>query len=214
MSPSEAWNNGIGRFPGMGSKALHKLPDTARHKLSTHCRQIRVGEQGIRFEVGSRRLVFWGDEAIPYKNTIIPVRWNLEEPELLHCVPPGRPVFTLKLRELPSSTATREQLAEAGRARHNWSASGRILFDGMKHQSISAIAIDSDYGAEVHAEGEAIMRATAEHRAETKAAKAEQRRLDGLSGTLNIPSDVKNRERAIAAALRRKARAEQSVIEL
>lgn len=208
-TPEEAWLNGIGGFPGMKDKPLRKLPDTARHLLSTHRRMVQVSGKGIRFEVGGRHLVFWGDALIPYKHVPggIPVRWNLEEPELLHCFPQGGAVFTLKARELNAWTATPEELAETGASRNRWVNSGKRLFDQMNHKLICTRQNDLEHSDAVHSEGVEIQKVTAEYRGQKAVEVKEDRRLKALAGTLNIPQGIKNPERAIAAAQRRMARA-------
>ncbi|MEI6784672.1 MAG: hypothetical protein WCQ21_27575, partial [Verrucomicrobiota bacterium] len=215
-SPEEAWLNGIGGFPGMREKQMRKLPDTARHLLSTHRRKVQVGGKGIRFEIGGRHLVFWGDELLPYKHSPkeMPVRWNLEEPELLHCFPPGGEMFTLKARELNAWTATPEELKETGAARNRWTNSGKRLFDQMDHKLICTRQNDLEHSAEVHAAGLEIQKVTAEYREQKTAEVKDVRRLKSLAGTLNIPQGIKDPERAIAAAQRRLARAAESGVEL
>jgi hypothetical protein len=214
VSSEEAWLNGIGGFPGIKDKPLRKLPDTARYKLSTHLRQLRVTEKGIRFEVGSKQLVFWGDELLPHMHKVISVRWNIEEPELLHCLPPGGDVFTMKHRELPSWTATPEQLAETGAARNRWIRHGKTIFDRLPHKLVNTVTRDMEHGPEVHEVGAAIQRQTEEHREQKAAAEKTERRLASLAGTLGIAQGIKNPERAIAAAQRRQARAAEAGVEL
>ena len=214
VSPEEAWLNGIGGYPGVKTKPLRKLNDTARHLLSTHWRELPVTDKGVRFEVGGKPLVFWGDELMPYKRKAIPVRWNIEEPELLHCLPPGGAVFTLKLRELGSWNATREELEETGAARNRWIKHGKIIFDNLPHKLIATVTRDTEHSGEVHAAGAAILADTAAHREETTTARRNQRRRESLAGTLGIPQNVKNPERAIAAAQRRLARASESEVEV
>ena len=132
VPPVEVWRNGIGRFPGVPASPLRKLSPSSRHLLSTHWRKVDVTQQGIRFEVGGRPRVFWGDELIPWKHKTLPVRWNIEEPELLHCLPPGEAPFTMKSRELNSWTATPEELSKTGAARNRWSRPCKAVCDNLR----------------------------------------------------------------------------------
>ena len=117
-SPLDIWQNGVGQFPGVAARPLRKLAPTARHLLSTHWRKVNVTGVGIRFEVGGKSLIFWGDELLPWKHKTLPVRWNIEEPELLHCLPPGGTPFTMETRELDSWTATgRRAIQDSGRSK-------------------------------------------------------------------------------------------------
>ena len=206
VSPEEAWLNGIGGFPGVKDKPLRKLGDTTRYLLSTHRRVLPVTEKGVRFEVGGKPLVFWGDALLPYKHKSITVRWNIEEPELLHCLPPGDgAVFTMKCRELGSWRATREELEETGAARNRWIKHGKTIFDQLPHKLVTTITRDAEHSDEVHAAGAAILADTAGHREGAATAKRQQRRRDALAGALGIRQNVKNPERAIAAAQRLQA---------
>ena len=214
VSPVEVWKNGIGQFPGIASSPLRKLAPSARHLLSTHWRSVGVTERGIRFEVGSRALVFWADELIAWKHKTLPVRWNIEEPELLHCLPPGGIPFTMKLRELDSSTATAAELSRTGADRNHWIRNGKALFDNLPHPFLRQITRDTEHGADVHAEGEAISQATEQHRVRKNADVRETKRLGALAGALGVPAGVKNPERAIAAAQRRLARVAEAGVEL
>ena len=213
VSPQEAWLNGIGGYPGLKQKPLRQLPATARHLLSTHRRKVQVGPDGIRFEVGGKLLVFWGDELGPYRNKVIPVRWNIDEPELLHCLPPGAAVFTMKLRELPSWTASREDLAEAGKARNRWINRGKVLFDKLPHKLVGTVIRDEEHRAEVHEVGAAVQTATNEHR-DMKVTEEKERgemhlaaRKLGLGVGKNDTVSPEDMAMAIAAQKRREERA-------
>jgi hypothetical protein len=204
VSPREVWENGIGQYPGVAARPLRKLAPTARHLLSTHWRKVDVGAQGIRFEVGGRELVFWGDELLPWKHKALPVRWNIEEPELLHCLPPGGAPFTLTLMEIGSSTAPISDLNRIGGGRKRWVAQGKAVHDNLTHL-VSQVVCDTEHSPRIHAEGEAIALATEGHRAHKEAVVKQTKRLASLAGALGIPDGVKDRERAIAAAQRLRA---------
>jgi hypothetical protein len=214
VCPMDVWKNGIGQFPGVSSQPLRKLAPNVRHLLSTHWRKVDVTGQGIRFEVGSRALVFWGDELTPWIHKALPVRWNIEEPELLHCLPPGGTPFTMHARELDSWTATPAELSRNGADRNRWTQHGKAIFDKLPHPLVSQIVRDTEHSGAVHAEGEAIARATEEHRNQKATAEKQERRLVSLAGALGVPQGVKDRERAIAAAKRRLARNSEAGVEL
>jgi hypothetical protein len=208
VSPLEVWTNGIGQFPGLAQRPLRKLAPTARHLLSTHWRKANVTGQGIRFEVGSRPLVFWGDELIAWKHKTLPVRWNIEEPELLHCLPPGGVPFTMKARELDSWTATPDELSKTGADRNRWTRHGKAISDNLPHPFVSQVTRDAEHSAAVHAEGRAISQATQEHRICKDAALRESKRLASLAGSLgiNVPAGEIVTQRAIEGRRRRLAR--------
>jgi hypothetical protein len=85
VSPAEAWWNGIAGKPGVADKPLRHLPDNARFTLASHKRPVNVTPQGIRFGVGRREYVFWGEALAPYINRQVLAFFNLECPELLTC---------------------------------------------------------------------------------------------------------------------------------
>jgi hypothetical protein len=187
VSPQEAWLNGIGGKPGIASRPLRKLPDNARHLLATHRRVVPVTGQGIRLRVGNQVRVFWDDDLIPYQHRHMPVAINLEEPEILHCLPENGEAFTLRERLLPSSTATREQLAETSAARRRWMKSGKVAFDNLPHPLRFNVTRDGQQDAATEAEGEHITRETEQHREEQRQERQQNSRITKLSHTLNIP---------------------------
>jgi hypothetical protein len=208
VSPLEVWMNGIAQFPGVKDSPLRKLPPSARYLLSTHWRKVQVSGQGIRFEVGGRPLVFWGDALLPWQHKALPVRWNIEEPELLHCLPPGGNPFTLKSMELDSWTATRPELAEVARSRNRWKGHGKAIYDKLPHPLLSNVVRDTEHPEETRLEGAAIAHATEEHRIHKEAVVRESKRIAALAGTLGmkVPAGETVTQRAIEARQRRLAR--------
>jgi hypothetical protein len=205
VSPVEVWKSGIGQFPGIADSPLRKLVPSARHLLSTHWRKVNVTAQGIRFESGGRALVFWGDELMPWIHKTLPVRWNIEEPELLHCLPPGGTPFTMKARELDSWTATPDELSKTGADRNRWSRHGKAIFDNLPHPLVSYVTRDTEHSQAVHTEGHAIIQATEEHRVRKDAVVKESKRLAALAGTLgmSVPAGEIVTPRSIDARKRR-----------
>jgi hypothetical protein len=208
VSPLEVWTDGIGNYAGVADRPLRKLAPFARHLLSTHWRKVNVTEQGICFEADNQQRVFWSDELIPWKHKALPVRWNIEEPELLHCLPPGGTAFTMKTRELGSWYATSDEKSKTGADRNRWPRHGKAIFDNLPHPLVSQITRDTEHSAAVHAEGEAISQATQEHRIGKDAAVRESKRLASLAGSLGIKvSDGETvTQRSIEARQRRLAR--------
>ena len=206
FSPLEAWINGIGGKPGLEKKGLRKLPITARWKLATHGRRVQVTGKGIRFEIGGKSLVFWGDELLPWKHKMLDVRLNCEEPELLHCLPPNDRVFTLTLREYGSDHAPQEELREALAARARWVRHGKVIHDNLPHPLVSNVVVDTEHSSEVHGIGGQINRDTAEHRAAVAEGAREEKRRTALLGEFGLGKDSgeKVSDRALKALERLK----------
>jgi hypothetical protein len=182
VSPQEAWQNGIGGKPGVSARPVRKLPDAKRYLLATHGREIEVGAQGIVFEIGGRRQIFWGPELAPHQRRKLAVRWNLEEPDLLHCLPAGAEPFTLRDRVLNSSTATRGELTATKRDRNAFIAYGKAISGGLPRVFAAAVQNDSEATAGDVLTAEAIEAAKAEERAR----KATTKRQAALAGALGV----------------------------
>jgi hypothetical protein len=215
VSPLEVWEGGIAGFKGVKDRPLRKLSNSERHLLSTHWRKISVTQHGIKFHVGSQHLLFWGDPLIPWMHKTLPVRWNIEEPELLHCLPPGQPAFTLKAKIQDSWTASREQQAESSAERQRWMRHGKAIYDNLPHPLLSNLVLDGRAGENARNQGEAIAQATLEHRAELQASEDESKRLAALARTLNVPveADGPPSERTIQAQRRRMERMKREMEE-
>lgn len=189
VSPLEAWQNGIGGKPGIMDRPLRKLEDSDRAWLASHRRVAHVTGQGIRLRTGGKVRVFWGDSLIPYQHRDIQVALNLEEPELLHCLPKDGKFFTLHERVLPSSTATREQLAETGAARRRWIKAGKVAFDNLPHPLRTSITRDTTDPA-IRAEGDYINAATAAHREAQRQERRQAQRIEKAAATLGAVATV------------------------
>ena len=148
VSPMEAFHGGIGGHPGIKERPLRNLGANARFLLSSHERLLPVTSQGIRFKVGNSEFVFWGPELEPFQHQQIIARFNFEQPELLTCQAPNGEPFTVKARILPSMTATKKQLAEAGSARASWMRRGKVIYDTLPHPFRTLITRDNDQSEE------------------------------------------------------------------
>lgn len=153
VSPIEAFHNGIDGHKGIKDRPLRNLGASARFLLSTHERLVPVTDKGVTFKVGGTEFVFWGDELKPFKHRQVIARFNFEEPELLTCQGPDGQPFTMKARTLPSTTATKEQLAESGRDRASWMRSGKVLFDNLPHPLRTFTINDNEQNDETKALG-------------------------------------------------------------
>ena len=148
VSPMEAMHNGIDGRPGIKDRPLRQLGPEARFLLSSHERLVTVGRQGISFEIGGCTFNFWGEELEPFQHRPILTRINLEEPELLICQPPDGNPFAMRARILPSTTATKEQLAATGRDRASWVRRGKVIYDNLPHPLRTNITRDNEQSGE------------------------------------------------------------------
>jgi hypothetical protein len=112
VSPAEAWWNGIGGKTGVADKPLRRLLEEARFLLATHKRPMHVTPQGIRFHIGKREWVYWGEPLAPYVNSSPQFQTSLLRHRVLsspmpqgtphaspcrrHASGPGRPLPGLK----------------------------------------------------------------------------------------------------------------------
>ena len=178
LSPLEAWTNGIGGHPGIGigpgKRPLRQLPDGMRHLLATHQREFEVKGMGeIVYDVDRRKLRFWDERLAPYAQggRRILGKWNIEEPELLHCLPVGGEPFTLKHREQLSSHESRENMKQTARDRQACVNVCKQLFDTMKHPIRASVQRDGEATAEQQRTAEVIAVDVETHRAEKRETK-------------------------------------------
>lgn len=211
VSPLEAWQNGIGGKPGIASRPPRRLEASDRALLASHRRVVRVGGQGIRLPIGGVVRVFWGDSLIPYQHRELEVAMNLEEPDLLHCLPGDREFFSVREQVLPSKTATREQLAETSAARRRWMKAGKVAFDNLPHPLRTSITRDTTAAA-TREEGNFINAETAAHREDKKQSARQAARIERLANTLSLPVTVKpHLAQQQESALRRMAARRESI---
>lgn len=203
VSPMEAFHNGIGGRPGIKARALRQLGANARYLLSTHERVMPVTGQGIKYKIGGSEFVFWSPELEPYQHREIITRFNFEEPELLTCQPANGEPFIVKARILPSTTATKEDLQEAAKARASWTRRGKLLYDTLPHPFRVSITRDNEQTVETRATGEFINAEMQAARREASQRKREEtiagRKTTALGLSLN-PRMMKNPDKVASAA--------------
>jgi hypothetical protein len=171
VSPAEAWWNGIGGKPGVADRPLRHLPDEARFLLATHKRPVEVTPQGIRFGIGNREFVYWGESLAPYVNRRVLAFFNLECPELLVCSDLARAnYFAVKAVSAPAMTANRECLADLNRQRAAFTKPGKTAFGRLPKPLASTITRDTEPDARTRELGAFVNAATEQHRTEEQAA--------------------------------------------
>ena len=191
LSPLEAWTNGIGGHPGIGmepgKRPLRQLADNKRHLLSTHQREFEVKGMGeIVFDVDRRKLRFWDKRLAPYAQggRRLLGKWNIEEPELLHCLPVEAEPFTLKHREQLSSYESSENMKQTARDLQGCVNVGKQLFDTMKHPIRASVQRDGEATGEQQRTAEVIAADVETHRIE----KRETKKRAALATALSLPA--------------------------
>jgi hypothetical protein len=205
VSPAEAFQNGIGGKPGIKATPLRQLHSDVRFLLSTHERIVLVKDQGITFGVGNSEFAFWGKELEQFQNKQIIARFNFEEPELLSCQAPDGQLFTVKARILPSSTATKEQLAEAGKARASWTKRGKIIYDNLPHPFRTNITRETEQSETTRAAGRFHNEEVEKFRAEKSSTRRKMTKLQqkAAAAGIELAGAVRNPDDALEAIDRR-----------
>ncbi len=220
VSPKEAFMNGIGGHAGMIQRPLRQLGSQVRYLLATHQRVLPVTATGINFEIGSRSYTFWGDELLPWKHKKITARFNIEEPEVLTCVPPVGEPFTVKAKMLPANTATPGELSKVGAERRRWMERGKILYDDMSHPLRHSITRDKTHDEQTKQLGDRINADTAQHREKKAEAAKTTKRIERLASTLGVripttpasPARTTQKEEALERMKQRRAALEKETI--
>jgi len=136
-SPAEAWQAGLDKMP------LRKLPDDARHLLATHCKKVKVRQQGIILTIGKDRMLFANEQTGPLIGRDVLVYYSVETPKLLTVSDLDRQnYFTVKAISLPAMTATNDQShpVHAQIAGHQKAA--RAIYGAIPHKIIATITRD------------------------------------------------------------------------
>jgi hypothetical protein len=204
MSPAEAFLNGIDGHPGIKERPLRQFAANARFLLSTHERRLKVGSQGIVFKIGSTPYVFWGPELEPWQHREVIVRFNIEEPDMLTCQAPEGEPFIVKARILPSSTATKEQLAETARSRASWMRRGKVIYDNLPHPFRATITRDNEQSEQDRELGRFHNEEVKKFRAEKSVATRKLRKVQEAAASAGIQlTRVNNPDEALDALERR-----------
>lgn len=185
VSPAEAWWNGIGGKPGIADRPLRHLADESRFLLATHKRPVDVTPQGIRFRIGKREFVYWGETLAPHVNRRVLAFFNLECPELLVCSDLERQsYFAVKAVSAPAMTASPERLAELNDQRAAFTKPARMLFGSLPKPLAATITRDTEHDAPTRELGAFVNEATAQHREEKQADARKLRNVRQLAGAL------------------------------
>jgi hypothetical protein len=137
-SPVEAWQTGLDKKP------LRKLPDDARYLLSTHCKPVKVRQEGILLNCGKTRMLFCNDQTGPLVGQEVLAYYNLESPELLTVSDMNRQnYFTVKAVSLPAMSATKDQFAVAHAQISGHQKAARSIYGSIQHPRASTITRDA-----------------------------------------------------------------------
>jgi len=188
VSPAEAWWNGIGPKPGIAEKPLRRLPDEARFLLATHKRPVDVKAQGIRFRIGKREFLYWGESLAPYVHRRVLAFFNLECPELLVCSDMERQhYFTVKAVSAPAMTASREHQAELSRQRAAFTKPAKTLFGSLPKPLAATITRDTEPDESTRELGAFVNEVTAQHREAQQGDARKLGQVRRLAGALGAP---------------------------
>ena len=195
VSPAEAWWNGIGGKPGIADKPLRRLPDAARFLLATHKRVVNVTPKGIRFDIGKREFVFWGESLAPHVNRRLLGFFNLECPELLVCSDMNRQnYFAVKAVSAPAMTASRECLTDLNRQRAAFMRPAKTLFGSLPKPLASTITRDTEADEATRKLGSFVAGVTLGHEIHQREVQSETRKVRQLAATMGntIPNTPRN----------------------
>ncbi|HEV7927142.1 MAG TPA: hypothetical protein VGR14_17440 [Verrucomicrobiae bacterium] len=192
-SPIEAWQEGLSRRP------LRKLPDNARHILSTDCRRIRVRQEGIVLNIGKNRMLYCNEQTGRMIGRDVLAYPDVEREGLLTVTDlNGQNPFTVKSTSLPAMSATKEQFHAvksqiAAHTRH-----AREIYGDVKHARTFTITHDVDPGSDIARFGEFHNAETARFKTEQAAETRTLRKIQLASPGRPIPADIRNPSRVLA----------------
>jgi hypothetical protein len=194
-SPVEAWH------AGLDAKPLRQLPETSRYLLATHCKKVRVHQQGIMLAIGNSRMLFANDQTGPLIGHDVLAFYSLECPELLTVSDLNRQnYFTVKAISLPALSATNEQFHAVHAQISGHTKPAREIYGSIKHPRMLTISRDSDATPATAALGQF-------HNAATKQFKHEQ------AATTRTLGHIQRRAAAAGIAINRTIRNPDRVLD-
>ena len=177
---------------------MRHLAPESRFLLATHKREVAVTSKGIRFDIGRREFLYWGETLAPHVNRRVLAFFNLECPELLVCSDLNRQnYFTVKAVSAPAMTASSECLADLNRQRATFMQPAKTLFRGLPTPLAATITRDTEHDAATRELGAFVNEAPTEHRAATQTDARKLKQVRQLAGALGaaIPTAPRNVER-------------------
>jgi hypothetical protein len=137
-SPAEAWQAGLHWRP------LRQLPAESRYLLATHCKRVRVRQEGIVLTVSKNRMLFCNEQTGKLIGQDVLAYYNLEFPGLLTVSDLTRQnYFTVKAISLPALSATKEQFAAVHSQIAGHTKAARAIYGGIGHPLVATIARDT-----------------------------------------------------------------------
>jgi hypothetical protein len=201
-SPAEAWGVEIRLRP------LRKLPDDARHILSTHRKKVMIRQEGIILTIrGKKRLYYNELTGRPgwIRHEVL-ASYNIEMPELLMvCDCNLQNYFSVRSVELPAMTATKEQFENVTRLRRGHMAGANAIFGELRHEVVANITRDSEHSAEEKVLGQFVREETEKAKSEAAATKRTLRKvhIKAAAAGIKLEGQVRNPDEALEALTRR-----------
>lgn len=186
-SPAEAWNK------SQLALSLKKLPDDARHLLSTHEKIVRLTPKGLLISLPGNEAVICfcnehTDRLLAKGETHVRALVNLEAPEQITCFDmKGQTRFAVRGQIADAKNAPPEQRAELAQMRRAHRASAKALFGEIQHDVRSTITRDSDIDAATLEEGRFHNDAAEQHKAQESEEQKLKREIRGLREKLGKP---------------------------
>jgi hypothetical protein len=209
-SPSEAWQAGLDKQP------LRQLPETSRYLLATHCKQVRVRQEGIVLSIGKNRMLYCNDQTGPLIGRDVLAYYNLEAPELLTVSDLNRQnYFIVKAISLPALSASKEQFAAVHSQIAGHTRPAREIYGSIKHPRSFTVSRDTDASPATAALGEFHNAETARFKQEQSAENRTLRKIQLASPGRPVPANIRNPGRVLRGIeIENDWRAEQDAAEL
>jgi len=191
-SPFEAWR------AGLENKPLRKLPDNARYLLASHCKQVRIRQEGIVLTIGGEKMLYSNEQTGVLIGREVLAYFHVDYPDLLTITDLNRKnPFTAQRLLLPAMSATKEQFKEAHTAIAGHRQAAKVIYGKIRHPVISTITRDNEPDAETAALGEFDNREVAAFETEQNATTRKLRKIQRTAAAAGIatPRNVRNPDR-------------------
>jgi hypothetical protein len=192
-SPAEAWRAGVLANP------CRKLADNHRYLLATHCKPVKVHQQGIVLTIGGEKMQYLDDQTGAWIGREVLAFYNVDAPDLLTVSDLNRQnYFTVKrLMPLPAMSATKEQFQEAHQQIAGHRKAAKEIYGNIPHPVISTITRDNEQDRATTDLGDFHNRAVAEFETEQTTATRKLRKVQrtAAGAGIAIPRNIRNPDR-------------------
>jgi hypothetical protein len=194
VSPAEMWRAGLQRRP------LRQLTEDARFLLATHCKTVRVRQEGIVLTIGREKKLFCNERTGQFIGQDVLAFYNFDCPELLTVSDLKRQTyFTVRNIALPAMSATKEQFAGVHAAIAGHRKAAKTIYGNIQRPAVHTIVRDNHVGEETKEFGRFHNAQVEQFKAEKSAARRTLGKIQiaAAAAGLDLPCAIRHPDRVL-----------------